>query len=108
MPSPDDLQGYVFFTRVWSPRGERLSTSDPAVDLPFIESDGYSTLTTIRGRWRVYTDRSESRVIQAAQLMFVRKRFAAEVALKALIPQLIGAPLVAGLLGVAFALSRRR
>jgi two-component system OmpR family sensor kinase len=100
-PSPDDLEGYVFFTQVWSLRGERMSTSDAAVDIPFIAKEGYSTLATASGRWRIYTDRSESHFIQAAQLVRVRERFAAEVALKALIPGVVGAPLVAALLGVA-------
>jgi two-component system OmpR family sensor kinase len=99
--SPDDLEGYAFVTQVWSLHGELLSSSDGSVDIPFSGSQGYTTLTTRTGRWRIYTDRSESRLIQAAQLLRVREKFAAEVALKAVIPGLLGAPVIAVLLGVA-------
>ena len=100
-PSPADLEGYVFFTQVWTLAGERLSTSNPEVQIPFVADEGYRTIDTPAGRWRVYTDRSEKHLIQAAQLLRIRAKFAAEIAFKALLPIVLAAPLLAGLLGIA-------
>ena len=100
-PSPADLEGYVFFTQVWTLEGERLSTSNPEVQIPFVAEEGYRTIETPGGRWRVYTDRSEKHLIQAAQLQRIRAKFAAEIAFKALLPIVLGAPLLAALLGIA-------
>jgi hypothetical protein len=99
-PSPADLEGYVFFTQVWTLEGERLSTSNPEVQIPFVAEEGYRTIDTPGGRWRVYTDRSEKHLIQAAQLQRIRAKFAAEIAFKALLPIVLGAPLLAALLGI--------
>ena len=99
-----DLDGYAFVTQVWTLDGERLSVSVADVGIPFIPEEGFRTISTHDRDWRVYTDRSTSRFIQAAQPMEVRHELAADVALKILIPSLMAVPLLALLL--AYALRR--
>ena len=100
----EDLDGYAFVTQVWTLDGRRLSSSAGEVGIPFIDVEGFRTVRARGGDWRVYTDRSARRLIQAAQPMEVRHESAAEVALKILIPSLLSAPLLALLL--AYALGR--
>ena len=99
-----DLDGYAFVTQVWTLQGKRLSASAVDLDIPFVAEEGFRTVSTRAGEWRVYTDRSASRYIQAAQSMEVRHASAAEVALQILIPSLLAVPLLALLL--AYALRR--
>jgi two-component system OmpR family sensor kinase len=96
--SADDLNGYAFVTQVWNLQGERLSVSTTHISIPFSSDEGFQTISTPVGEWRVYTDRSATRLIQTAQSIAVRQEFAVDVALKILIPSLLGSPFVAMLL----------
>jgi two-component system OmpR family sensor kinase len=94
----EDLEGLDFVTQVWTLAGERVFLSEPQLQLPLSRVEGFQTVNTPAGTWRVYTDRSAGYFIQAAQAQNVRARLAADVALKILIPSLAAAPLLAGLL----------
>ena len=100
----EDLAGLDFVTQVWTLGGERVFMSRPDLPLPISRTEGFELVSTPKGRWRVYTDRSAGYFTQAAQAVEVRQQLAAEVALKILIPSLAAVPLLTLLL--LFALRR--
>jgi two-component system OmpR family sensor kinase len=94
----EDLAGFDFVTQVWTLSGTLVFASRPELQLPISRSEGFQTVRLPSGTWRVYTDRSADYFTQAAQALDVRKRLAADVALKILIPSLAAVPLLALLL----------
>jgi two-component system OmpR family sensor kinase len=96
-PATADEQEFDFVIQVWDPAGVRLYYSRPHVELPGYRADGYATVDTREGAWRVFAIRSRSQVIQVAQPMRVRDRMALEAALRVLLPLLLLLPV----LGVA-------
>lgn len=97
-------EGSAFVTQVWTREGIRLFVSVPETSIPFVRDEGYQTITTREGPWRVFTARSTTNMIQAAQPIAARETLAANIAFKMLVPGLIAAPLLAWLIG--FALKR--
>jgi two-component system OmpR family sensor kinase len=97
----EDLEGLDFVTQVWTRAGERVFVSQPDITLPLSRVEGFQTVITPGGAWRVYTDRSANYYTQAAQATQVRERLAAEVALKILVPSLAAVPLLSLLLMLA-------
>src|SRR4051812_41055690 len=51
--SADDLNGYAFVTQVWNLQGERLSVSTTHISIPFSSDEGFQTISTPVGEWRV-------------------------------------------------------
>ena len=96
-----DLDSLALATQVWTLDGRRIFASQPSLELPMARIQGFETVVTRHGPWRVYTDRSAHYLIQAAQAMAVRQRVAAAVALRSLVPSLAAVPLLALLLAGA-------
>jgi two-component system OmpR family sensor kinase len=94
---PPGDAGYDFVVQIWTLDGSLAYLSQPHTHLPARTTMGFSTVSTQEGRWRVYGDRTLTSVIQVAQLMQVRERPAAALAMRALKPFLLMVP-VAGVL----------
>jgi len=91
----------AFVTQVWTREGIRTFVSVPESSIPFVREEGYQTVSTREGPWRVFTARSAGNMIQAAQPIAARQALAASIAFKMLIPGLIAAPLLAWLISFA-------
>lgn len=102
--APGAGAGSAFVTQVWTREGIRLFVSVPETSIPFVRDEGYQTVATREGPWRVFTARSATNMIQAAQPIAAREALAANIAFKMLVPGLIAAPLLAWMIG--FALKR--
>lgn len=89
---PDDSE---IVTLTWSPRGERVFSSDPRVNLPFAREEGLSRPVVQGQEWIVYTSVADDGVAQAAQRMSSRQEMAGESAAK-VFPPLIGLVVVVG------------
>ncbi len=100
-----DLEDSGFVTQIWSLEKQRVFLSFPAADIPWVDNEGYQTLETRQGAWRVYAERTPTHLIQAAQLMGAREELAIDTAVEILLPNLLATlALIAVLL--AFALRR--
>ncbi len=100
-----DLEDSGFVTQIWNLDQQRVFLSFPAADIPWVASEGYHTLETRQGTWRVYAQRSPTHLIQAAQWMAAREDLAVDTAVEILLPNL-AATLV--LIAVLLLLALRR
>jgi signal transduction histidine kinase len=91
-------------TITWTRSGQRVFSSDPRVEVPFIGERSVSRLRVAQEDWIVHTDVGANGVAQAAQRATARHNLAVEAVLKILLPMLGIVVLVAGLL--VFALRR--
>jgi two-component system OmpR family sensor kinase len=85
-PEPED----DFIIEIWDSSGESLRTA--AVGLPR-QPVGFSTINFGHEDWRVYRLDEESRTVQVAQRMVVRREMAEAAAYDAAVPLLVAAPL---------------
>ena len=99
IPAPD--AAYDFVVQVWSLDGVRVYLSRPHAVLPQVTTLGFATVDTSEGRWRVFGVQAQTRVIQVAQPMSVRKERAAELALDTLKPFALLLPALALLIWFA-------
>lgn len=90
-------ENFDFAIQVWSEDGIRLYFSRPQSGLPNRARLGYETVETRDGDWRVFTLQQRGQTLQVAQPMAIRKRLAAQAALRTLAPFLFLLP-VLGLL----------
>jgi two-component system, OmpR family, sensor kinase len=86
---------YDFVVQVWSLDGVRVYLSRPHAVLPQITTLGFSTVSTSEGSWRVFGVQAQTRVIQVAQPMRVRRQRAVELALETLKPFALLLPVLA-------------
>lgn len=86
---------YDFVVQVWTLDGVRIYLSRPHSELPEMTTLGFSTVSTMEGRWRVYGTQALTKVIQVAQPMHVREQQAVDLALKALRPFALLLPVLA-------------
>lgn len=86
--------------------GALLYSSLPATVAPAPARPGFTTLPGPSGPWRVFTLR-DRQIIQVYQSLAARREMAADIALRALLPQLWLMPLLALLMGVAVGRSLR-
>lgn len=100
-----DLEDSGMVTQIWTLDRQRVFLSDPAADIPWVDEEGYHTLATRQGAWRVYAERSPTHLIQAAQLMAVREELAVDTAVEILLPNLVVVLALTALL-LAYALQR--
>ncbi|MDF9392019.1 MULTISPECIES: ATP-binding protein [Methylococcus] len=87
----DDLD---FVIQVWSPEGFQLYYSHPHRSLPGLVGNGYATVETREGAWRVYALPMGRQVIQVAQPMWVRNKLALEAASRVLTPVVVLLPVL--------------
>lgn len=92
---PEDEKEYDFVVQIWNLNGERLYRSHPGRALPNDAILGFSNARSPDGEWRVFSIRLRDRLIQVAQPMSVRSGMALGIALRALLPLLLIAPLLA-------------
>ena len=86
-PVPSNTAAYDFFVQIWTIDGEHIYTTPrPGVVLPNFTTIGFSTVNTSSGQWRVYGTESPTKVVEVAQPMSVRRRQAAQLALRTLTP----------------------
>jgi two-component system OmpR family sensor kinase len=86
-PVPSNTAAYDFFVQIWTIDGEHIYTTPrPGVVLPNFTTMGFSTVNTSSGQWRVYGTESPTKVVEVAQPMSVRRRQAAQLALRTLTP----------------------
>jgi two-component system, OmpR family, sensor kinase len=83
---PPEIPDYDFVVQVWTLDGVRVYLSRPHTVLPGLTQLGLSTVTTPKGRWRVFGVAANGRVIQVAQPMNVREQRAAQLALRTIAP----------------------
>lgn len=100
----DDPDETEIVTLTWTPRGQRVYTSDPRVNLPFTAVEGLSRPVVNGEEWIVYSSVRPAGVAQAAQRVAARKEMAGESAGK-VFPPLVGLVLLIGGL-LVFALRR--
>jgi two-component system OmpR family sensor kinase len=86
-PVPSNTAAYDFFVQIWTIDGDHIYTTPrPGVVLPNFTTIGFSTVDTSSGQWRVYGTESPTKVVEVAQPMSVRRRQAAQLALRTLTP----------------------
>jgi two-component system OmpR family sensor kinase len=78
---------------IWNPDGSLAHTPPAGVNIPRQSRTGFTDLTVMGQRWRVYTATNGRREVQVAQRMDVRDEIAGGAALGAAAPVLILIPL---------------
>jgi len=85
-------EDFDFAIQVWGGDGVRLYLSRPQAVLPARARLGYETVQTEDGAWRVFSLQQRELVLQVAQPMHVREKFAAAAALRTIAPVLLLLP----------------
>ena len=93
-PIPPSDIAYDFVVQIWTIDGRRIYIGPEQAVLPNSTALGYSTVNTSVGQWRVYGTVSPTKVVQVAQPMSVRRREAAQLALRTLAPFALLVPLL--------------
>jgi two-component system OmpR family sensor kinase len=100
-PIPPNDVAYDFVVQIWTVDGRRIYIGPEQAVLPNSITLGYSTVNTSSGQWRVYGTVSPAKVVQVAQPMSVRRREAAQLALRTLAPFALLMPLLGLLVWLA-------
>jgi len=100
-----DLEDSGLVTQIWTLDKNRVFLSFPGADIPWVATQGYHTVKSRQGEWRVYAERSPTHLIQAAQLMAARDDLALDTAVEILLPNVAATLALIGLL-LAYALRR--
>lgn len=85
---------FDFVVQVWTSDGIRIFESSPNLILPQRAVLGFSNVSTSRAEYRVLSIRTNSRVIQVAQDLNVRRRMAGGLALRTVGPIALMVPLL--------------
>ncbi|MDE2455535.1 MAG: HAMP domain-containing protein, partial [Burkholderiales bacterium] len=96
-----------FVIQIWSADGRRIYASGPHDALPSRALIGFADVLAGNEVWRTYGVVTGERVIQVAQPLRIRRRLAADAALRSVEPLLGVAPLLALLIWWAAALTLR-
>lgn len=97
-PDLTDVDQGDFVVQIWDQSGVQLYFSHPSSHLPDRAELGYSTVSTERGPWRVYSMLAGGTVVQVAQPMNVRRSLAAGMALRAVLPLILLLPVLGALI----------
>ena len=94
-PAQDSEAEFNVVVRIWDGSGASVYQSQPREGMPTLAfTEGYSTVDTSEGHWRVFATQSSDKRIQVAQRMEARRDMATTMALRALWPILGFAPLL--------------
>jgi signal transduction histidine kinase len=107
MPLPPIREEYgklEFVTAVWTRGGQRIHSSNTAIELPFRSRSGLSEVAAGGERWHLYTIVLDDGIVQAAQRVSERNSLARAAASALVVPALLLLVLIAILL--TFALRR--
>ena len=95
---PPDYEGgfgdFDFVVQIWTDNGIRIFESSPGLVLPQRAVLGFSNVRTDRSEYRVFSLQTNSRVIQVAQDLSVRKHMAGGLALRTVGPIAVMVPLL--------------
>ncbi len=94
-PLGDEQARWDFIVQVWSRDGVRVFFSHPHSAVPEVARLGFADVSTPEGQWRTFAIQMGEGVVQAAQPQAVRKRMAAQFALRSLLPYLLLFPVIA-------------
>ncbi|MBE2244491.1 MAG: sensor histidine kinase N-terminal domain-containing protein [Burkholderiaceae bacterium] len=86
---------FDFVVQIWSVDGRAIYASRKHDELPARVVLGFADVAVGGKTWRSFSVATTGRVIQVAQPLQIRKRFAAEAALRSVMPLLAVAPLMA-------------
>jgi two-component system OmpR family sensor kinase len=100
-------QGNAFVVQVWTSDGLLAYQSAHATQLPERNELGFSEVNANGIVYRVFSLRSRSQVIQVAQDLNARKAMARTLALRAVLPTIVMAPLLMLIVWAAVSLSLR-
>lgn len=89
-----------FVIQVWGPDGVRVYYSHPHQVLPGLVGEGYATIDSPEGAWRVFAAHLYNEAIQVAQPMRVRNRMALNAAVRMLWPLLALLPILSVLIWI--------
>jgi two-component system OmpR family sensor kinase len=93
-PVENDDASLDFVIQVWGPDGVRVYYSHPHRVLPGLAGEGYATVDSPEGAWRVFAAHLYNEAIQVAQPMRVRNRMALNAAARMLWPLLALLPIL--------------
>lgn len=99
--------GFELSVRAYEPSGSvYFETALPSLpeDLPQAFSEGFASVDTAEGPWRIYTHVAEQGIVQVGQPIAARDALARDISLRVLVPMLALVPLLTLL--VAWALTR--
>jgi len=105
-PTPQSRGESVTIVQVWDQNGIELYLSHPAPP-PQRTAEGFSTVVTPEGSWRVYTNVTGNYVVQVSQHLSVRRRLAAHTALHTILPLVGLLPLLGVLMWIVVGRSLR-
>jgi two-component system, OmpR family, sensor kinase len=86
--------------QVWDGSGARVYASHPAIALPRLAQDGFSTVRRGETEWRVFGQTRQGRFVQVAQDLSARNELVFGVAARSLAPFLALIPVLALLIGL--------
>ena len=86
---------FDFVVQIWGLDGHSVYVSRGHVQLPSRAVLGFADVDVNGTRWRVYSAATRDRVIQVAQPREIRRQLAADAAIRAVLPLLAIAPLLA-------------
>ena len=102
---------FDFVVQIWTVDGRTIYASRPHNELPASAVLGFADVAVRGETWRTYSVVTPQRVIQVAQPNHIRRRLAAQAALRSAVPLLAMAPLMAAvgwwLVALAFKPLRR-
>lgn len=89
-----------FIIQTWDPDGTQTYSSVPALGLQLDRQNGYKTVATASGPWRIYCALMRGRYIQVGLQLRARNQLAVRIALRAIVPLLLLFPLVSALVWI--------
>jgi len=98
---------FDFVVQIWTVDGRSIYASRPHTDLPARAVLGFADVDVQGKTWRTFSVATPERVIQVAQPAQIRRRLAAEAALRSVLPLLAVAPLMAAVVWWLVALAFR-
>jgi two-component system OmpR family sensor kinase len=93
-PTPLDDENFDFVVQVWTSDGLRVFQSSTQAALPQRAVLGFADVPARGTTYRVFSMQSRSQIIQVAQDMAVRRQMASALALRAVAPIAVMAPLL--------------
>lgn len=98
---------FDFVVQIWTANGTRLYASHPGQVLPPRAVLGFADVQLGEGTWRIFSTATRDRVIQVGQPLAIRRQFAAQAALRSVVPVLALAPILAVAIGWSVGASLR-
>ena len=90
---------FDFVVQIWTVDGTRIYASHPRVALPPQAVLGFAELRLGGDTWRLFSTATRDRVIQVAQPLAIRRKLAAQAALRSVVPIVLLAPILALAIG---------